>query len=73
VPDIPFRGSEPVGLDPLEPSARRRDERPGPGGIPGRERGIGPAGVDEILVARRVVDVIEDLLEIHMGVRIPRD
>ncbi len=50
----------------------RPHKRLGPDGVFGREQGIRLAGVDEIFIARRIIDVMEDLLEIDRRIRIAR-
>jgi hypothetical protein len=62
-----------AGRSPGCRSGCRRYEVPSPGGIPGRVVKIGLAGIDEVLVAGRIVDVVEDLLEIDPGNRIGRE
>src|SRR5262249_35465059 len=49
-------------------STRPGQELRGPGRVVGRERRLGGTLVEVILVARRVVDVVEDLLEVEPGV-----
>src|SRR5690242_10599190 len=69
-------GSHPPGRAARSPCCRsgyRRHERPSPGSIPGREVKIGLAGIDEVLIAGRIVDVVEDLLEIDPGIWIGRE